>query len=290
MAASGNYRIGSGKDFRKIDMTLTNRMSRLVGRFANTRFPYWLQTLINRVYVRLLRVDLVEFDPPEVYPTLNALFGRRPRKLRDCNSGTDALIAPCDAEISGYGRLRGNSLLQVKGIDYSARDLLTEHSQHVDRVVDGAYITFYLSPGMYHGYHAPATFHVERLIHGPGTLWPVNSMAMRTVPGLFAKNERVILEGRRLSGQCFWMVFVGATNVGSITVDFEPSLQTNTGSLEPRVFDYPAKHTVNKGAYLGRFLMGSSVLLLAESQRHPPTLLGMSRVQVGDPLPWPASL
>ena len=86
------------------------------------------------------------------------------------------------------------------------------------------------------------------------------------------------------------MVLVGATNVGSITVDIEPSLQTNTGSLEPRVFDYPAKHTVNKGAYLGRFLMGSSVLLLAESQRHPPTLLGMSRVQVGDPLPWPASL
>ena len=272
-----------------MDMTLMNALSRVVGRFADIRFPRPMQSFINRAYVRLIGVDIAEFQSAEAYPSLNALFGRRLRKPRCVDTSTDSLIAPCDGVISGYGRLQGESLVQVKGIEYSVRDLLTVHARHIDRVLNGAYISFYLSPRMYHGYHAPATLHVERLIHAPGTLWPVHSFALMRVPGLFAKNERVILEGRRLSGQRFWMVFVGATNVGSIRIDFEPSLNTNAGFRKQRVFDYGGDRTLHKGVYQGRFLMGSSIILLVESQTPVPGSLGMSRVRVGDPLPWPPS-
>jgi phosphatidylserine decarboxylase len=106
---------------------------------------------------------------------------------------------------------------------------------------------------------------------------------------VFARNERVILEGRRLSGQYFWMVFVGATNVGSITIEFEPALHTNTGSRERRVFEYDGL-TVHKGDYLGGFRMGSSILLFADTDAPPPASLGVSRVAFGDPLPWPPNL
>ena len=268
-------------------MALMNAMSRLVGRFADTRFPSPVQSLINRAYVRSVGVDLAEFKAVETYRSLNDLFGRRMEKTRSVDVAVDSLIAPCDADISGYGRLQGDSLLQVKGIEYSVRDLLTEHARHVDKVFNGAYISLYLSPRMYHGYHAPATLYVERLIHAPGTLWPVNSFALMRVPGLFAKNERVILECRRLSGQRFWIVFVGATNVGSIRISFEPALVTNKGFRACRVFEYTVARKLTKGTYLGRFLMGSSILLLAESQTPVPGSLGISHVRVGDPLRWP---
>jgi phosphatidylserine decarboxylase len=81
------------------------------------------------------------------------------------------------------------------------------------------------------------------------------------------------------------VVFVGATNVGSITIEFEPALHTNIGLRDVRV--YESARTVNKGEYLGAFRMGSSILLLAETRAPAPASLGTSRIRFGDPLPWP---
>jgi phosphatidylserine decarboxylase len=266
-------------------MHWTNAVSRLVGRFADTKFPRPLQRLINVAYAKPVGVDLTEFAPIDTYASLNELFTRRLVNPRRFDADVDTLISPADAGVQGYGRLRGDKLLQVKGIDYSVRELLTDLTRHLDAAIDGAYISLYLSPRAYHGYHAPATLHVERLIHIPGLLWPVNNLATTRVRGLFARNERVVLEGRRLSGQKFWMVFVGATNVGSITIQFEPALHTNIGSRDVRV--YETARTVKKGEYLGAFRMGSSILLLAETRAAAPASLGMSQIRFGDPLPWP---
>ena len=267
-------------------MHWTNTLSRLTGRIADTRFPRPVQRLINGGYVRIIGVDMTEFAPADTYPTLNHFFARRLAHPRAFDANMDTLIAPCDSSVQGFGRLTGESLLQVKGIDYSVRDLLTTHSRHVDRAVDGAFLSLYLSPRAYHGYHAPAALRVERLIHVPGALVPVAPFMANRRPGLFARNERVVLEGRRLSGQYFWIVFVGATNVGSIGIDFEPALQTNTGTTGVRVYEC-GDRLVAKGEYLGAFRMGSSMLLLEETRAAAPSSLGMTRVRFGDPLPWP---
>jgi phosphatidylserine decarboxylase len=266
-------------------MPFTNAISRLTGRFADARFPRPVQRLINQTYVTVIGVDLREFDPVDRYRTLNELFTRRLVMPRSFDPHADTLIAPCDGSIQGYGRLRGDSVLQVKGLEYSVRELLTDSAAHLDRARDGAFISLYLSPRRYHGYHAPATLHVERLIHEPGGLLPVNAMVVNRMP-VFTRNERVVLEGRRLSGQRVWMVFVGATNVGSITIEFEPALHTNTAQRTRRVFEY-SDRIVKKGDYLGAFRMGSSILVFAESRQPAPSSLGIERVTFGDPLPWP---
>jgi phosphatidylserine decarboxylase len=268
-------------------MHWTNTLSRLVGGIANTRFPAPVQKLINHGYVKFVGVDMSEFAPADTYPTLNEFFARRLARPRPFDAASDTLIAPCDSGLQGFGRLNGASILQVKGIEYSVRDLLTAHARHVDRALDGAYISLYLSPRAYHGYHAPATLTVERLIHVPGELVPVAAFMVNR-RSVFAKNERVILEGRRLTGEYFWMVFVGATNVGSISIDFEPRLQTNVGTTDIRVYEC-GDRTVRKGEYLGAFRMGSSILLLEETDVPAPASLGIERVRFGDPLPWPPS-
>ena len=267
-------------------MHWTNAISHIVGRLADTRLPGPVQRLVNLGYVRAVGVELDECAPIETYGTLNELFTRRLVRRRDFDPLVDSLIAPVDAAVQGYGRLCADVLLQVKGIEYSVRDLLTAHARHVEHAVDGAYVSLYLSPRQYHGYHAPVTLHVERVIHVPGKLLPVNAVFVERLQ-VFAVNERVILEGRRLSGQRFWMVLVGATNVGSMTIEFEPALQTNAGLHEPCVYEYPGGRTVRKGDYLGGFRMGSSVLLIAETREPAPSSLGMARVRFGDRLAWP---
>src|SRR5579872_810851 len=103
-------------------MPFTNALSRAVGRFADTEFPRPLQRLVNEAYVRLIGVDLADFDPIDRYRSLNALFTRRLAAPRRFDPAADTLIAPSDSGIQGYGRLRGDSILQVKGIEYSVRD------------------------------------------------------------------------------------------------------------------------------------------------------------------------
>jgi phosphatidylserine decarboxylase len=267
-------------------MHWTNVVSRLTGRFADTRFPRPVQRLVNFAYARATGADLAEFAPLASYPSLNALFTRRLVTPRVFDAAADTLIAPADSSVQGFGRLRGDQVLQVKGLEYSVRALLTGHARHADAALDGAYLSLYLSPRVYHGYHAPAALLVDRLIHVPGRLLPVNAVVANRRPGLFAVNERVILEGRRLSGQRVWMVFVGATNVGSITFALEPELHTNTGVREPRVYECGGR-LVGKGEYLGSFRMGSAILLFAETRDPAPASLGVSRLRFGDPLPWP---
>jgi phosphatidylserine decarboxylase len=267
-------------------MHWTNAVSGLAGRVAETRFPGPVQRAINAAYVGLAGVDLTEHAPVETYRTLNELFTRRLARPRPLDSDIDALIAPVDGEVQGFGRLRRETMVQVKGIEYSVHELLTDRARHAERALDGAYISLYLSPRRYHGYHAPATLHVERLIHVPGKLLPVNAFFVHRFR-VFAVNERVILEGRRTSGQRFWMVFVGATNVGSITIEFEPALRTNRALRAPTAYEYPGGRTVRKGEYLGAFRMGSSVLLIAESREPAPASVGVTHVRFGDRLCWP---
>ena len=125
-------------------------------------------------------------------------------------------------------------------------------------------MNFYLSPRDYHRYHAPVDFKLLKLIHVPGKLYPVNLKYLNKEFELFVQNERVILECET-NGKIFYMVFVGALNVGQMVFEFENRVETNTNAKEMKVYTYE-NIEISKGECLGYFKMGSTVVMLWENE------------------------
>jgi len=242
-----------------------------------------MQYLVNTTYARLMALDLSEFGDLRSYPTLNALFTRQFVKPRVFDADPNRFISPADGLITARGQLVDDTLLQIKGMTYTVSDLLTAHATHGQAVIGGQYINFYLSPSDYHGYHAPTTFRVSKLIHVPGCLYPVNAPSLRKRQNLLVRNERVILECTHTTEKTFYLVFIGATNVGKIVFAFEPRLETNTAAMSVQVYEYQDQ-TIEKGEYLGSFRMGSSIVLVAQKDFLVLDKMVGEKVRVGDPI------
>lgn len=245
-------------------MHITNQISRCFGKFAKAKFPRPVQSVINNGYVKFLGLDMSEFKKPGEYNSLNALFTRALEKPREINLEEDNFISPTDSFISQCGKLQQDTLMQIKGMQYNVEELLTYHcSNHFERVLDGEYMNFYLSPKDYHRYHAPSDFKITKLIHVPGKLYPVNFRYLKKELGLFVQNERVILECFK-GDKLFYMVFVGALNVGEMVFEFEPRVETNKKPDDIVVYEYEDLQ-IKKGDCLGYFKMGSTVVMLWEN-------------------------
>ena len=239
----------------------TNAISRAWGKFANKEFPPFCQSFINRSYVKLLGLDMSEFEPPHSYKSLNALFTRSFKVPRKIDESDDTFISPADSFVTSQGKIKDDLALQIKGFCYSVDELLTNNF-NTKKLHNGRYINFYLSPKDYHRYHIPFDCQITKIVHIPGALYPVNNTYLNSMPELFVKNERVIVECK-MNEKVFYMVLVGALNVGKMTISFEPSIETNTNSKEIKVYEYKEKF-VKKGYELGMFKMGSTVVLLFE--------------------------
>ena len=248
-----------------IKATWTNSISRAFGSFASYKFPSFFQHLINSTYVKLMGVDLTAFQPAYHYSTLNELFTRELTYPRQMPKDPTVIVSPADSLISELGDLKESTAMQIKDFKYCIKELLTEHidSENIQRVIDGKFINFYLSPKDYHRYHVPTDMRVTRVIHVPGLLYPVNFTYLRKVHSLFVKNERVILECFDNTGKLFYMVLVGALNVGKMTLNFEPKIETNIDASELKVYDYNDVE-LKKGDELGMFMMGSTVVMIFE--------------------------
>jgi len=242
----------------------TNSISRGFGKFANKEFPTFCQNIINNGYVKLLGLDMSEFQPPKEYKSLNALFTRRFVNLREIDEDKDTLISPADSFVTAQGKIKDDLALQIKGFCYSIDELLTDKfdKKNIKKLHNGEFMNFYLSPKDYHRYHMPIDAKISKIVHIPAALYPVNNTYLNSMPELFVKNERVIVECEN-DGKLFYMVLVGALNVGKMTINFEPSIQTNTNSKEIKVFEYDDIE-VKKGYELGTFMMGSTVVLVFE--------------------------
>jgi phosphatidylserine decarboxylase len=155
--------------------------------------------------------------------------------------------------------------MQIKGMNYNVEKLLTNHisSENIQRLEDGNYMNFYLSPKDYHRYHASFDCKIKKLIHVPGVLYPVNFTYLKKQDDLFVQNERVILECETFDNRLFYMIFVGALNVGQMIFEFEPKVQTNTNNQEIKVYEYE-NQLLNKGDCIGWFKMGSTVVMVWE--------------------------
>lgn len=248
-----------------IKIAWTNVISRSFGKFASKKFPSLIQHGINKIYVKSMGVDLSNFHPSSHYATLNELFTRELLYERAVSKDPSIIISPADSLISELGYVKDTDALQIKGFRYCIKELLTKNisDENIEKLNNGKFINFYLSPKDYHRYHVPIDMRVTKVIHVPGFLYPVNFTYLKKIDSLFVKNERVILECFDNTGKLFYMVLVGALNVGKMTLCFEKSVETNIDASKLNVFEYD-NVSLKKGDELGMFKMGSTVVMIFE--------------------------
>ena len=239
--------------------------SRLFGCFASKEFPPFYQNIINKTYVKLMKVDLSECQNEESYKSLNNLFTRELKSPRKFEPNENEFISPCDSFISEAGEITEQNALQIKGHSYRVRNLLSDYvlKREKDRLIGGDYINFYLSPKDYHRYHVPFDMRIKKAVHIPGKLYPVNFTWLEKIPELFIENERVVLECYTKDEKLFYMVFVGALNVGKMQFTFDKNIQTNVKASTEQLYMYEDIQ-LKKGDELGRFEMGSTIVMFFE--------------------------
>ncbi len=251
----------------------TSLISRLFGRFASHTFSPFFQRIINKTYTSLMHLDLKEFEPYENYPSLNALFTRKLIHPRAFDTQPNVFIAPCDGFVSAMGQIEQDLALQIKGRSYSITTLLSEYisSSNKAKLEKGYYLNFYLSPKDYHRYHVPIDMRIDKAIHISGKLYPVNFKWLHKIDGLFCENERVILECYTKEEKLFYMVFVGALNVGKMCFNFDQNIQTNAKEALEQFYIYENLF-LHKGDELGYFQMGSTIVMLFEKESFSPLI------------------
>jgi phosphatidylserine decarboxylase len=238
-------------------------LTALVYRLARST---WLKRPLIAGFGWLFKIDLSEAAEPDPrrYPTFNAYFTRALKSgARPLPSAPRAIASPCDGTVSERGTLAGDRLLQAQLVakrhEYTLAELLGDDPRARD-FIGGEFATIYLAPYNYHRVHMPIEGRLVGLRYIPGDLFSVNRATAESVPGLFARNERVLCRFDTAVGPLV-LVFVGALNVGSVGI-------VGFGDLTPRrprlgaEIEVPGTPVFQRGAELGRFNMGSTVILL----------------------------
>jgi phosphatidylserine decarboxylase len=238
-------------------------LTALVYRCTRIRTPAVKDFLI-RSFVRLYDVDLDELrlDVPDGFATFNDFFVRELADgARPVAPESDALVSPVDGTVSSAGRLRGKAILQAKGIDYTLEELLAADIDDARHFADGAFATLYLAPHNYHRVHAPFGGELAKAYYVPGDLFSVNGPTVANLPGVFCRNERLLLHFSTAFGSAV-VVFVGAMNVGSISTPWSGEIRPRRRGTVESLDLHSARKAVRKGELLGWFNMGSTVIVL----------------------------
>jgi phosphatidylserine decarboxylase len=244
--------------------------SRGIGWIARRRVPKFLRRFVYGGFARRVGADLGQLDRPlDAFERFDDFF-TRPLKpgARPIAEGDDVVVSPVDGVVSELGVADGGRLIQCKGLDYTVRGLLAE-AVEARAFEGGAYATVYLAPRDYHRVHAPAQGRVTAYRHIPGAFFPVNALAVRHVAGLFSLNERLVTYLETPLGRVA-VVMVAATGVGHITVAYDREVRTHRQGSAGRtgwVQRYASPRPLARGAELGTFHLGSTVILLFEPGR-----------------------
>lgn len=253
-------------------------MSYWMGRFAKHPISRHLIPL----YIKHFNIDLKPVKRPvHEFENLLEFFIRELHpEARPIESDERMVVSPVDGTISQIGEITEGTLIQAKGVSYSLAELLDGQTEYVQKFTNGRFVTIYLSPRDYHRIHTPVAGRVEELTYIPGELYPVNKTGVKLIPGLFARNERVISYIHAAFGYVA-LVKVGATNVGSIKVVFDEEIGTNVRPTKPKEHKrYGENVVLQKGAELGRFEFGSTVILLFEPNQIEWTVDAVPGIQV----------
>lgn len=240
-------------------------ITHICGWGASSRTQWFVQPLL-RWFVKRYGVNMSEAAEPDLvkYPSFNEFFtralkpGARPLAQAEW-------VCPVDGAISQFGKVEAGQIFQAKGHSYSATALVGGDAQLAAQFDSGFFATLYLSPRDYHRIHMPCAGRLTRMIHVPGELFSVNPVTAEGVPGLFARNERVVCVFETQCGP-FVLVLVGATIVGSMATVWHGVVNPpRPGRI--REWDYTNQDIrLAQGEEMGRFLLGSTVVMLWPQQ------------------------
>ncbi len=225
-----------------------------------------MTTRLIRWFVDKYAVDMSEAADADIrsYNSFNDFF-TRPLKAGSRPVAAADFICPVDGAISQFGAIDDHHILQAKGHRFTTTQLVGGDAALADQFRHGSFANLYLSPSDYHRLHMPCDGTLRRMIYVPGKLFSVNPVTARGVPNLFARNERVVCAFDSVEHGPFVMVLVGATIVGSIATVWH-------GVVNPKRTNRTSAWTyidqdivLKKGEEMGRFLLGSTVVMLFEA-------------------------
>lgn len=261
-------------------------ISRLILRATRVR-TVWFKNMLIRWIIKRFNVTMAEArsDDLNTYEHFNSFFTRELKPgARPIDSAPNRVICPADGRISAIGYLHEHRILQAKGYDYDVQTLLGGDAQLAAQFTGGAFITVYLSPRDYHRYHMPCAGRLKQMLYAPGRLFSVNPKTVRRVRNLFARNERVVAIFETAVGPMA-VIPVGALNVACIELVWHgvvtpPHRQPVERWVYDRADDVIA---LDKGAEMGRFNMGSTVIVLftKDTVRWDASLKSGDAVQMG---------
>jgi phosphatidylserine decarboxylase len=264
-------------------------LSRVVRSATRWRVPWWKNLLITR-FIRHFRVDMSEAvgPSPAQYADFNSFFTRALKPdLRPQPEEPLAISSPVDGRISQIGRISNGRMLQAKGRDFSLVDLLGGNTARARPFQEGAFTTLYLSPRDYHRVHMPCDARLVETVYVPGRLFSVAPHTTRAIPRLFTRNERLAALFETDAGPMA-MVLVGAIFVACMETVWEGVIQPVGARIVVR--DYPQQNApqwrFRRGDEMGRFNMGSTVILVHEAGRAEwrPDLRAGQAVRMGQML------
>jgi phosphatidylserine decarboxylase len=241
-------------------------LSRLVAKAAESNLP-WLKNALIGLAIKAFNINMDEALTSNLddYKNFNAFFTRELKPgVRPLDIEIDSIASPADGAISQAGKINKNKILQAKGIDYTAERLLG-NDEDAKRYHEGSFATIYLSPRDYHRVHIPIEGKLKRTRYIPGSLFSVNDMTAQALPGLFARNERLVCEFESDDAGTFAVIFVGAILVAGIETVWSGFETPGLGAVRDTDFSGQSLNFM-KGDEIGRFKFGSTVILLFQNQ------------------------
>jgi phosphatidylserine decarboxylase len=238
-------------------------LSALMSVLTHSENKIWKNLFITQI-IRHYGVNMLEALEPDIdaYKSFNDFFTRKlDPKVRPLTTDKDAVACPADGAVSQSGTIADGRIFQAKGKSFTAIDLLGGSSERAEPFNHGLFSTMYLSPKDYHRLHMPLTGTLKEMVHIPGRLFSVNTATTNSVPGLFARNERVAAIFDTEAGPMA-LVLVGAIFVSSIETVWHGVVSPPTiRTVKSWVYEQDAP-VLKKGEEMGRFNMGSTIIVL----------------------------
>ena len=241
-------------------------VSRLAGKFASSETP-WLKDRLIRRFIAAYDIDMSQAARSvEEFRSFNDFFTRELKPgMRPLADAEQFILSPADGAISQIGQIEQGRIFQAKGREFTATQLLGGDAEAAARFEGGAFATIYLSPRDYHRVHMPASGDLRSTTYVPGELFSVNQVTAENVDGLFARNERLACLFDGPDGS-FASVMVGAMIVAGIETVWSGRVEAHASKLVQEEFA-PHAHQLKAGDEMGRFFLGSTVVMLFEPGR-----------------------
>ena len=239
-------------------------ISKMIGVLARSEIVFIKNTFI-KTFQMMYDVNMQEARNGDgsSYPSFNSFFVRSLKpECRPIDKNINSVISPVDGSVSQLGNVKSGKLIQAKGMYFNLLEFLGNNKPIYEKMKEGMFSTFYLSPKDYHRVHMPLDGKLREMIYFPGKLFSVNSTTSKRVKNLYSKNERLVCIFDTVRGPMV-VVLVGAMIVSGITVNWEDENFFNKGKIQKLMYPTIGKGSVSlkKGDEVGRFMLGSTVVV-----------------------------